>query len=520
VTALAVADPLSRFDQLAARLRSNPRDGDAAFDLAAAAGEARREAEALPFVAAAASAVGDDPALWQWQALLHRALDDNLAALAAFQRAARLQPNDPKAAHGQALAALDIGLPAVQLFERVHLLAPSDGDALLGLAHARHAAGDLAGAITGLDALLEQNPGWLPGHELAAHLRWVSGDREAFTASLERALKVAPAHPPLWHALIMLLLQAHAPDRVLEAVRRGRIAAGPQRFFDINEAVAAAELGDVATADRLFAALGKFDDILLAVRHVRHLLKTGRVDAAGEVALKWTGREDSHLIWPYIGVAWRLLDDPRWQWLEGDERLIASVDIGAALPPLDELAAVLRGLHRDVSEQLDQSVRGGTQTRGALFARAEPEIRALRAATVEAVEAHIAQLPPPDPRHPFLGATRPKAIRFSGSWSVRLTEEGYHANHLHPAGWLSSAFYAALPAEHERGGGAAGWLALGVPEASLGLDLPPIRLIEPKPGRLVLFPSTMWHGTLPFERGERLTTAFDVAPGIPGEWTA
>ena len=36
-------------------------------------------------------------------------------------------------------------------------------------------------------------------------------------------------------------------------------------------------------------------------------------------------------------------------------------------------------------------------------------------------------------------------------------------------------------------------------------------MIEPKPGRLVLFPSTMWHGTEPFAAGERLTVAFDVA---------
>jgi hypothetical protein len=56
-----------------------------------------------------------------------------------------------------------------------------------------------------------------------------------------------------------------------------------------------------------------------------------------------------------------------------------------------------------------------------------------------------------------------------------------------------------------------GWLKLGEPQAELGLDLPPIRLVEPKPGRLVLFPATMWHGTEPFPAGERLTIAFDVA---------
>jgi predicted 2-oxoglutarate/Fe(II)-dependent dioxygenase YbiX len=53
---------------------------------------------------------------------------------------------------------------------------------------------------------------------------------------------------------------------------------------------------------------------------------------------------------------------------------------------------------------------------------------------------------------------------------------------------------------------------LGEPQAELGITLPPTRRIEPKPGQLVLFPSMMWHGTLPFDRGERITVAFDVAP--------
>jgi hypothetical protein len=58
----------------------------------------------------------------------------------------------------------------------------------------------------------------------------------------------------------------------------------------------------------------------------------------------------------------------------------------------------------------------------------------------------------------------------------------------------------------------AGYLALGDPNApSFKIDLPALRTIEPKPGRLVLFPSYMWHGTLPFGEGERMSVAFDVA---------
>jgi hypothetical protein len=37
--------------------------------------------------------------------------------------------------------------------------------------------------------------------------------------------------------------------------------------------------------------------------------------------------------------------------------------------------------------------------------------------------------------------------------------------------------------------------------------------VKPKPGRLVLFPSYMWHGTVPFTTDEaRMTIAFDAVP--------
>ena len=52
-----------------------------------------------------------------------------------------------------------------------------------------------------------------------------------------------------------------------------------------------------------------------------------------------------------------------------------------------ELAARLRTLHLATHQPVDQTLRGGTQTDGPLFARIEPEIRALRQAVVAAVEA-------------------------------------------------------------------------------------------------------------------------------------
>jgi hypothetical protein len=106
-------------------------------------------------------------------------------------------------------------------------------------------------------------------------------------------------------------------------------------------------------------------------------------------------------------------------------------------------------------------------------------------------------------------------MAFGPSWSVRLTEGGFHAAHFHPGGILSSACYISLPDSFASGEEKAGWLELGRPPAELGLDLPPLATFEPKPGRLVLFPSFLFHGTRPFRGGERLTVAFDLVPVTP-----
>jgi hypothetical protein len=204
-----------------------------------------------------------------------------------------------------------------------------------------------------------------------------------------------------------------------------------------------------------------------------------------------------------------MIGDARLQWLTGDPNLVSIIDLSEGLAATRSLPDLLRSLHAVSGRYLNQSVRGGSQTDGPLFSRIEPEIRALRALIVGAVEEHVARLkslPDSHPQKKWLGTKR---VRFTGSWSVRLVDGGFHSNHVHPRGWISSALYLNLPAAMS---GEEGWLTLGEPPAELGLRLDPTRLIEPKSGQLVLFPSWMFHGTRPFPKGERLTVAFDVAP--------
>ena len=331
------------------------------------------------------------------------------------------------------------------------------------------------------------------------------------TSSLEEALGRFPTAQPLWETLLNVQLRRGAYETLAEIVERAGAAGVSSPEFAIYRGIHAAEFDTEPYPAALFGPASDQENKALSRWRVRHLLRVGEIAAALELIDREMDREETAELWAYAATAWRLAGDPRSEWLEGDGRLVNVIDLSDALPPVETVAETLRTLHVARGEYLDQSVRGGTQTDGPLLSRIDPVIRRLRSAIVGAVETYRAQLPPIDPGHPLLRHARDRRIRFAGSWSVRLRSGGHHSNHVHPLGWISSALYLALPERSTGETEEAGWFTLGEPDGKLGLELAPWRKIEPKPARLVLFPSWMWHGTVPFKEGERLTVAFDVA---------
>jgi uncharacterized protein (TIGR02466 family) len=176
---------------------------------------------------------------------------------------------------------------------------------------------------------------------------------------------------------------------------------------------------------------------------------------------------------------------------------------------LADLAAALQAVHTYQRHHSDQSLHGGSQTTYLLTGSADPAIQAFFRAVDAPIRRHMAALGQgPDP----LRRRNSAAYRIHGAWSVRLKPGGYHRDHFHSEGWLSSAFYVetptqALDRDHQ------GWLRLGHPPFPTEPPLAPKRYVRPAPGKLVLFPSYMWHGTEPFTTDEaRMTIAFDAVP--------
>ena len=218
-----------------------------------------------------------------------------------------------------------------------------------------------------------------------------------------------------------------------------------------------------------------------------------------------------------LGTAWRMLGDERDEALNGYDSLIRIFDLEPPEGFSDmesfnaELNAWLDRLHPATREYLDQSLRGGTQTPDKLFGAGHDLVEKIQRRIAQAVERYIADLKPDD-KHPLPHAGA-RGFDYTGSWSSRLKDCGFHTNHIHPEGWISSCYYVALPKAVEDAEGRQGWIKFGEPGLEVELKDPIRRAIQPRAGRLVLFPSYMWHGTVPFRDTQpRTTIAFDAVP--------
>ena len=462
-----------------------------------ALGAARRAADELDAAATALIRAVEldrgNGAAWTNLGVVRRLQGDPVEALSCYEQARKAGFAGPELDDAEASAHLDCGRPeqALQIARRLTATAPA----------------------------------YAPGHAMLDRLLWEHGPALAANEKPGAALRAAVAQQPENRALRLelcrFLVAARLPEETIQHVQAMRTAADEPELISL-QASALEMLDDSRGAQHLFdeTYARMSGDARYMNMYVRHLLRSGDADQAAQRSLEIVQREPfNQLALAHLGLAWRLTGDARERWLCDYDQFVRELPIeadaepGTATPFLQELQSTLAELHTAQREPVDQSLRGGTQTAGVLFGRREPAIRALRDACARAIARYLTLLPD-DAQHPFL-SRKSSNVRFTGSWSVRLQAAGRHANHFHPEGWISSAFYVQLPPTviESAGGSTAGWIQFGAPPEELALDLPPRRVVQPRLGALVLFPSYFWHGTVPFQDSSpRMTVAFDAVP--------
>lgn len=410
---------------------------------------------------------------------------------------------------GLAQTRFELGMPSAQCFARAAVLDPLNFEIVKNHAAALAAEGDPEGAEQLLMTSLAQRPGWLAGHKALATLRWTQGDKARFAESYVLACRAQPTNTALWLAWFTAVAQARDWARASAILDEAERHIGTTPGIAASRFFLASESGDERAADELFAATQNIAGDTTNLTRLRYLLRRGRFAKAQELALPLIRGTSATLFWPYLSLIWRCIGDARHEWLDRPDVLIGTVGVDLSAAEYAELAQVLRALHVMERPYVEQSVRGGTQTDRSVILRHEPILQRTRACWMEAIRGYISSLPPFAEGHPLLGTPREKLL-IEGSWSVRLLGHGHNVPHTHPMGWLSTAFYIALPDASAMGPAPSGQIAFGTPPADLGLELKPYRHIAPRVGQSAVFPSTMWHSTLPFDDGERLVLALDI----------
>lgn len=506
-----------------AAITSAPGDGNAWMNYGISAQKAEAYDDALAALLQATRLLPNSGRAWNALGTTLRSLRREEEALSAFDRSIALDPKARRAWVNRGVCQMTLGFPdeaAISLAQARSLgeSSPELADAEAGLALR---VGRIEQAIDSYKQLCARNPEYVPGHRALSQIAVEYGLALDPADSWRTAVEAQPENLSLHMGLLRVLVRAKRHAEAMDWVTAGQRRFGTRPEFETVRAMVAAEQDDrQACTDAFQSALAMApDDPEVASLFARALLTWRQPDRAAAVlehAITATPYHQSS--WAYLGSAWRLLEDPREHWLHDYEHMVMPITLEPLEPgvtleaSMASLSAVLRPLHTASHHPPEQTLRGGTQTVGALLVRREPELQRLRRmidAAIAKAAAHLrARQLSAHPLYDRLADT----WRYYGSWSVRLTSGGFHISHIHPEGWLSSALYVALP-DAVQADGQQGWIQFGTPPDELGLDLPPRRVVQPQVGMLALFPSYTWHGTLPFaEDAERLTVAFDIAP--------
>jgi tetratricopeptide (TPR) repeat protein len=484
--------------------------------------EQGRAAEALPLLEPMVASPRPAHQALVLQAYALRVLARNEEALAVHQRLVDLFPDSAAAWYDLAEARLAVGqgAPAREAAEKALAMGFERPQGWVVLGNACIVTADLEAAEEAYREALRRQPDTVDAARLLAQLVWMrTGDADEALAPLRRIREAG--------RLNFLLLQTET--KVLEAAGRAlearalleqllaRAPEEPNLLRALGQNLIEADEFDRA-ASVLELALRKAPD---SAWHLTGLAKArlGQGRAAEALALARRATALAPLdqsTWGWLATAARAAGDPAYAELYDYRAFVRQYRIE---PPqgwssleayLADLAAALRALHVTRAPPSEQSLRHGIQTATDLTLVEEPAIRAFFSAIEAPIGRYLGEV------GQGAGPLRSRntgACRVAGAWSVLLKPNGFHVDHFHPDGWISSAFYVETPKAALETEDRQGWIKFGQPPFSFEPAQPPEHFVKPEPGLLVLFPSYMWHGTVPFTSDERrMSIAFDLLP--------
>jgi tetratricopeptide (TPR) repeat protein len=162
----------------------------------------------------------------------------------------------------------------------------------------------------------------------------------------------------------------------------------------------------------------------------------------------------------------------------------------------------------EVFEPTDMTTINGYQTTGNLFNIKSINVEILKDIILSKVN---------DYRDNYKNESSPFIINWPenyllNGWRVKLLNQGKQEFHIHARAWCSGVFYLNIPKKLNKDEGAIEFGLYGF-DYKFKKNKTYTELYMPSKGDLVLFPSSLFHRTIPFDsKEERLCIAFDIVP--------
>lgn len=184
-----------------------------------------------------------------------------------------------------------------------------------------------------------------------------------------------------------------------------------------------------------------------------------------------------------------------------------------AQPNSPLLATLLHDIeHADIAERVQGMLHYGKQSAGNLFKRPESSFKQLAQLILNEFKAYKNHFSDADCE---LIRAFPDHLEFTSSWYVKMQQGGHLNPHIHEIGWISGAVYLAMPESNgiegafEYGTHGDNYPILSTKQVA---DFPTKHTL-PNVGDIVLFPSSLFHRTIPFTAdSNRICIAFDLKP--------
>ncbi|PIW26749.1 MAG: hypothetical protein COW30_13405 [Rhodospirillales bacterium CG15_BIG_FIL_POST_REV_8_21_14_020_66_15] len=453
------------------------------------------------------------------------------------------------------------GAAAVQVLSDARTRAPADANLAFELGRTRIILGDPAGGAEDLGRAAELAPDAPPVYGSLGIAYQLLGDGESARAAYETAIELGSRDPEDFFNLGTVHMNARSfADAIAMFGRAAELNPRHQRAFanigllhgrsaEYDKAIAPLERAlalnpdDAKSVNELVYAYGAVGRAADAQALTDRFLKRhpSAHDLHGQMAFAWmrAGEPEQAIAaaeralaagvhpTPSLAMKSAALNDlgraAEARHLLDFERLIMTRTHGAPAG-YQSLAAFNKDLvayllnHPSLAySKLNRSVEHGRGTLELFDGTEHGPALELKKMILAMARDYVARHPR-DPDHPFL-ADPPKALDVS-CWGTVYDREGRQLVHFHPPAWLSGVYYPALPASMKgaaqgRTNNVEGWIEFGRAFHLIGdRGDPPVHLVRPEEGLMVLFPSYFGHQTIPVTSSDekRVSIAFDLEP--------